>query len=186
MKIDSTATKISDFFIKQFSNTPEGITNLKLQKVLYFAYVWNLKLYSTKLFDDDIEAWEYGTKIKSQYDRFKAFRKNTINDDIVETNITLIPKQTTELLNMVWGIYCKYSIGYLIDIIRAGPPWINAYKTESGIITDRDIDDYYTNERLATYLPEDIELPENIIVTQNNDGINMVVRFIAFENIDSE
>ena len=39
----------------------EGITNLKLQKVLYFAQAYYLSKIGKPLFSDNIEAWEYGT-----------------------------------------------------------------------------------------------------------------------------
>ena len=49
----------------------EGITNLKLQKVLYFVQAYYLAKLNRPLFPDNIEAWEYGPVIPSVYRKYK-------------------------------------------------------------------------------------------------------------------
>ena len=39
----------------------DPISNLKLQKLLYYAQAWYLALYDVPLFDDPIEAWVHGS-----------------------------------------------------------------------------------------------------------------------------
>ena len=36
------------------------MTNLKLQKLLYYMQGFHLAVFDTPLFDEDIEAWQYG------------------------------------------------------------------------------------------------------------------------------
>ena len=52
--------------------TVEGITNLKLQKILYFAQCAYLALYDKPLFEDEVLAWEYGPVISSVYNKYKV------------------------------------------------------------------------------------------------------------------
>ena len=49
----------------------EGITNLKLQKMLYFAQVYFLATMNRPLFSDRIEAWEYGPVVPCIYRQYK-------------------------------------------------------------------------------------------------------------------
>lgn len=187
------AKQVSDFFIKKSLQTVDGITPLKVQQLLYFSYVWYLKLYgtrTTRLFEEVIYANVYGARVQSEYDRLKWLGNNIINGEVMETNTALIPKRTEEFLNMTWDIYHKYSSNYLIEMVCKGTPWINATKTEDNIIKDSEIQDYYTNERLATFLSkghlsEFIGLPKNIVATQNDDGDSMIVGVIGYDDYDN-
>ena len=60
-------------------NNIEDLTNLKLQKLLYFAYGVHLSLFNQKLFDSKIEAWQHGPVVPDVYQEFKSFGKNKIN-----------------------------------------------------------------------------------------------------------
>jgi uncharacterized phage-associated protein len=74
----NTAKEISNYIVSYFStiatNSIEGdLTNLKLQKLLYYCQINSLKKYKTPLFDDVIEAWDYGPVISSVYKQYKPF-----------------------------------------------------------------------------------------------------------------
>lgn len=49
----------------------EGITNLKLQKVLYFAQVYYLAKLGKPFFRENLEAWNYGPVVPEVYRKFK-------------------------------------------------------------------------------------------------------------------
>ena len=51
----------------------EPISNLQLQKILYFCQVQSFKETGKALFDDDFEAWRYGPVIPSIYRLFSLF-----------------------------------------------------------------------------------------------------------------
>jgi uncharacterized phage-associated protein len=55
------------------------VTNLKLQKLLYFAYGVHLSLYNEKLFTAPIQAWQLGPVIPCVYQEFKDYGKNPIS-----------------------------------------------------------------------------------------------------------
>ena len=49
---------IADYFIKKScENGGEGISQIKLQKLLYLSYAWYLTLHDQELFEDCPEAW---------------------------------------------------------------------------------------------------------------------------------
>lgn len=48
------------------------ITNLKLQKLLYYANAYSLKTFDTPLIDGTFERWSYGPVERTVYDTFKS------------------------------------------------------------------------------------------------------------------
>ena len=75
-------------YILQLSNSIDSderdlISNLKLQKLLYYCYGFSLVLLKKKLFNDDkIKAWPLGPvcpKVYNKYKKYESNKKQTIN-----------------------------------------------------------------------------------------------------------
>ena len=62
------------------SETNKGLSNLKLQKILYFVYGRYLAKNNLSLFDESIEKWQYGPVTPSVYHTFKDYGVNEINE----------------------------------------------------------------------------------------------------------
>lgn len=76
------ATVIADYLICECRARGESITNLKLQKLLYYADAWHLALYGDTLFEDEFQAWVHGPVLENQYHRFKKHGWRPIADEI--------------------------------------------------------------------------------------------------------
>lgn len=50
---------------EEVSNGEELMTNMKLQKMLYYQQGLHLAYFGTPLFDEDLEAWMYGPVVPS-------------------------------------------------------------------------------------------------------------------------
>ena len=107
----------------------EPMSNSKLQKLLYYAQVHNIKLTNTLLFNDDFEAWEHGPVIPKLYDKYEKFGRNGIifNDNI---NMDLFTQQTIDILEDVYNNYSQYSAWKLREIVRQEIPWIRTKKND--------------------------------------------------------
>lgn len=77
------ALDISVYIVKQFNKECQPITNLKLQKVLYYIQMGHLQEYGFPAFDDPIEAWRHGPVIYDIYSRFKRYTSMPISMDDV-------------------------------------------------------------------------------------------------------
>ena len=68
-----TAAHIANYILRYFHVNKKEITHLKLQKLLYIAYGWNLVLNKEhpRLFDESIQAWKLGPVIPSVYYYYK-------------------------------------------------------------------------------------------------------------------
>ncbi len=62
---------IAEYFIYLSNKSDRHITNLKLQKLVYYAQAWHLVFFNRKLYDAPIEAWIHGPAVRSLYKKYK-------------------------------------------------------------------------------------------------------------------
>ncbi len=111
------------------------LTNLKLQKLLYFAYGVHLSLFDERLFTDEIHAWKLGPVIPLVYKEFKDHGRNPIginsraiilkDDDSGEFEELPIINETTEenkakSLFIACASYGEKKAWDLVDILHNG------------------------------------------------------------------
>ena len=72
----------SDFLHAECRERGEILTNLKLQKLLYYSEAWHLAIFEQPLFEEDFEAWVHGPVLPSQYQRFRDYRWKPIVEEI--------------------------------------------------------------------------------------------------------
>lgn len=128
----------------------DGITHLKLQKLLYNAQGVYLAVRGKKLFKEDLIAWDHGPVVKDVYDTYCVFGRTPIiipsspeNDDIVRKIDE--DKDVREVLDMVYDNFSKYTAWELREMShKEGSPWS---KTEKNNVIDPDvIKEYFCNE----------------------------------------
>lgn len=119
----------------------EGITNLKLQKILYLAQAYYLAKLDKPLFAEKLEAWEYGPVVPEIY---KKLRRNGSKPIIVEEDKSKLSEEDKEVLKKIWDSFGGYSASRLVDIVHAHTPWKEAFSSEDKIISHKALKDYYS------------------------------------------
>lgn len=121
-----------------------GISNLKLQKVLYFiqAYFLINKKDHNPCFDEKIEAWDFGPVVPEAYHEYKQYGSGDIptvksyflfdNGDIwnskrVEYNDNIISPDDKKLIDKVIDKFSNYSATDLVSLTHRQSPWIDVY-----------------------------------------------------------
>lgn len=104
---------------------PSDLTNLKLQKLVYLAQGFNLGLHGKPLFNEEIEAWDYGPVVPSLYNEFKKYGANLIPAENID--LSIYDGQTKQLLNQVFISYGQYSAWKLSELTHEHLTWKNAY-----------------------------------------------------------
>lgn len=136
-------------YIIDYSNKKDyGISNLKLQKILYFVQAYFLINEPSRLcFDDKIEAWNFGPVVPRAYRAYKQFAGcdipsiARIKGANKNTNIT---DEDKELINAVIDKFADYSATDLVDLTHKQSPWIDAYASRiNGEITPEAIKEYF-------------------------------------------
>ena len=113
----------------------DTISNLKLQKLLYYAQGFHLAVFGSPVFNDRIEAWTHGPVVPDSYHAYKAFGAGAISarDDF---DPMTIDEATRVLLDEVHDVYGQYSAWKLRNMTHAETPWVEAYASSPGTIID--------------------------------------------------
>ncbi|MGI3136091.1 MAG: Panacea domain-containing protein [Candidatus Phytoplasma vitis] len=135
------------------------ITNLKLQKLLYYIHahylVNNKKDINTELFPDcSIHAWIYGPVFPNLY--FKLSRYGDKPVKLIKENEFTSVKLTKEQIDSIEYILNKYGKMKpftLSNKTHLEDPWINNFKDDfcdssDNVISEKDIIEYYTENPL--------------------------------------
>ena len=120
-----TANTVADFFLHFAHEHGDCLTNLKLQKLVYYAQAWHLALKKKPLFADSIEAWIHGPVVPSLYRRFKSNKWNPISDNPKKPALLTA---TEKLLEEVLQVFGGYSAWQLECMTHQEAPWRNARK----------------------------------------------------------
>lgn len=116
------ALDIANKLIARAANSGEGelMSNMKLQKMLYYQQGFHLAYFDTPLFDDEIEAWMYGPVVPNVYNRFKGQGSKGLEP--VADEIMLSDTEET-LFDEVYQVYGAYSASGLMNMTHKESPW---------------------------------------------------------------
>ena len=137
---------VAAFFIKKASavyqvDADNDLTNLKLQKILFYAQAEYYKKYKKLLFAEKIRAWKYGPVVVEVYDWLKECGAYNITDFDVSLPESNLPKEIRDFLEEIWQKYSKYSAGYLVEKTHAKDSvWEKAGKKDDKLITEDMLD----------------------------------------------
>ncbi|MBO5536833.1 MAG: DUF4065 domain-containing protein [Clostridia bacterium] len=112
--------------IKAEHGLDDGMTNLRLQKLMYFVQGYYLAEHDHPLFAEDIEAWKLGPVVPVIYRKYSRFNKDILEDE-APTEFALTSEEK-ELILDVLSKYGKYSTGYLVELTHTpGAPWAQVF-----------------------------------------------------------
>lgn len=138
------------------------VSNLKLQKILYFIQGYHLADYGEPLFEEEIEAWPYGPVVVDVYNAFQRYGSNFIprtfsykhfsidefaivDDDYDECVFT---REDLEYIYKVTDKLADYGALRLVDITHAQDPWRDAIKYGNRTIMDnKSIKSYFDGRK---------------------------------------
>lgn len=103
-------------------NQGETISNLKLQKLLYYMQGFFIAVFDKKLFEEPIEAWQYGPVVRDAYFYFKEFGPSSISLKDDEKIIDLTEPED-ELFREVMKEYGQFSAIKLMNMTHEESPW---------------------------------------------------------------
>lgn len=120
----------------------ELMTNMKLQKMLYYQQGFHLAYFGTPLFEDDIEAWMYGPVVPSVYEEYKAFGHQGIEPNR-KLDFTFDNDIESSLFNEVCKVYCAYSAVGLMNMTHEESPWKTTPIGEGSVISKEKMKSFF-------------------------------------------
>lgn len=123
-----SALDISKYIINKCTVEHDAVSNLQLQKILYYIQKRFLQN-GLMAFDDDFEAWQFGPVVPSVYNRYSSFGGTPIrlkyNISLSENYKDIIDPIVTEKRNLKpWAM--------VDDIHRPGKAWDKVYGDGEG------------------------------------------------------
>lgn len=135
---------IAEYMIRFFEKQESAVTNLKLQKLVYYAQGIALGSYATKLFREPILAWEHGPVVKELYDRYKGGSQplaSNPNQSVEEiTSNELVQKILDETISL-YGVYTPW---VLRNKTHNETPWLETQR--DGEISDEKMVSFFRKQ----------------------------------------
>jgi len=120
-----TAKRAANYILRCMHDSGEPISNLKLQKLLYYAQGWHLALKDEPLFNERIEAWVHGPAVPPVYGSFKQWSWQPIDWDPGKVDL---PAPAKEHLDRVLERYGPLTAFHLEQLTHREAPWLKARK----------------------------------------------------------
>ena len=140
------ASDIAKYIIYKYWQEGKNITNLKLQKILYYVQGYSFFCCNEPAYEEDIYRWPYGPVVPDVYFEYNRFRANSLpepdNDEV--TLITREMKRDTAFLSVVDSVVqasYRYDAGELVDKTHEEAPWKETKDSE--IIKQSLIEKYF-------------------------------------------
>lgn len=112
--------------------------NLKLQKLLYYCQGIHFCLYDKPLFNEEIEAWQYGPVVPCVYRKYKSYNLDTISK-IGNVEKISLSETEREAVDMTLSYYGLMSGVALINKTHQETPWKGVFQAgKKHIIISKD------------------------------------------------
>lgn len=122
-------------------NEGDGISNLKLQKLVYYAQGFYSAIFDKPLFEEEVSAWMHGPVVEELYHQNKQYGSNPIpNDSDFDKNS--LNKDELELIEEVFQVFGQFSAWKLRNMTHDESPWID-HESSAGIIPKEAISEYF-------------------------------------------
>lgn len=153
--------EVADFFIDIANRSEDDqITNLKLNKLLYYAQGAFLARTGQLLFDDEIEAWDLGPVVPEIYRRYKVCGKMPIASEGTDINISAFTEEEMDAMLDVAREFGQYTGAKLVSMThRPNTPWSETRRLGEKVISNKRIKQYFT-EHPVTSIGSQINLEE--------------------------
>ena len=149
-----TPKQLAEYYIAIANTTGDLLTNLKLQKLVYYTQAWHLAFFDKPIFDDDFQAWVHGPVLADLYHQFKEFRWEPIKSELGETELKVFNESMNgnikEIVNDVILKYYYTLTAYQLELSTHNEdPWKNARKglaiddSSEKVIEKNDIKSFY-------------------------------------------
>lgn len=121
------ARLVADYFLATGHVHEAPVTNLKIQKLLYYAQGFHLAICGPALFDEQVRAWAHGPVVADVYHHFKVYGRDPIRPPTEdEFSWDYVDDETEEFLDDIWEEFGQFSAWRLREMTHAEPPWKEA------------------------------------------------------------
>ena len=125
MEAMDVAYHIVKHYYNDFNYEEQGeiMSNMKLQKLLYYYQGFHLAFFNKPAFDDELHAWQYGPVVPEVYYSFANKGASIINIDDFNENHEDFNDQQKQLLHVILDNYGQLNAITLMNLSHQEFPW---------------------------------------------------------------
>ncbi|MGF7217941.1 putative phage-associated protein [Spirosoma lacussanchae] len=141
----ATARDVAEYILR-LADTEVGdndVTNLKLQKLVYYVQGFHLALHDEPLFPETIAPWQYGPVVPELYHAFKENGSFPISPTEEYQFSAEFTKEQEDLIREVFNVYGQFSAWKLRDMTHQESPWIEANDGGKAEISQDSMKDFF-------------------------------------------
>ncbi len=140
-----TAQDVAHYFLACVDpDVGDNLSNLRLQKLLYYAQGLYLALHEGRpLFDDEVRAWQFGPAVPGVFHEYKQHGAGAIPapDSFDPAKYS---EEIRDLLDEVAAVYGQFSASRLMEMTHSEPPW--KLTGLDGVISHELMRDYFKTQ----------------------------------------
>lgn len=132
-----SALELSKYILKESS---KDLSNLELQKTLYFTELDYIKEFGEHLISDDFEAWQYGPVVREVYCEYRNYGANSIDRPEKETLSKKLKEKELGIINKSIEKCNKESYWNLVEkSCKKGSAWEKSFKEDKKEIISKEL-----------------------------------------------
>ncbi len=146
---------IANYFLHKAKETAITVTNLKLQKLVYYAQAWHLAIHNEPLMKGaTFEAWIHGPVIHELWNEYRNHSYEPINEEVTPPKLDA---RTDQFLEEVVEVYLDKD-AYTMELMsHREDPWILARK---GCADNERCTNIISEESMRTYFKSRLKQEE--------------------------
>lgn len=140
----ATAQNVAKYILT-LSDEDDGdlISNLKLQKLLYYSQGFALAMFNRPLFDAEIKAWEHGPVVPEVWQQYRDRGAGPI--PMPEGfDLASLADDEKSLVNEVYSVYGQFSAWKLRNMTHEEPPWKDTQRDQ--VISHAKLREYFRTQ----------------------------------------
>ena len=147
-----SASLIAYAFVKKGIENGKPVTQMKVQKMVFFAHGYSLARFGEPLIEEEFEAWKFGPVIPTIYQTYKFYGSADITDvslivnvDLLESELCNLDANALDAINYTWKVTKNMPASSLSAWThKAGSPWQEVYRDNINSIPIK-------NEKIGKY-----------------------------------
>lgn len=135
---------IANYIIAKCNEKELSISNLRLQKIMYYVQGYFLRAYNECAFDSNIFNWPYGPVVPDVYFEYCVYGSSEIHfeNELIEAHLNKIKERKhRKLIDEIIEKCSQYTPGGLINLTHSEKPWKETNRSD--LISNSKIMDYF-------------------------------------------
>lgn len=135
-----TAMNIASEIVRQYKDHGKAITNLKLQKILYYVQMRSLQENGCALFEEDFQAWRHGPVVPEIYEAFRKYVSGDIDyeDPVLKQSTVEIKPDQKNLITSIVAPTLDVDAWDMVYKTHNTKPWKDCYIPNANCIISKD------------------------------------------------